>query len=158
MVSSIASQTEPMADDHAFGIRSAIVVESFVVAAGQLVDLVHVVLDDGRQGVVVRVAGFAGLEEDVRVLGRAAQGRVVRATGCAFAESLDGIHVDELGQILVILDFDLLDFVRGAEAVKEMQERDAAFDCGEMGDGCQVDNFLDDWRSRAWQNRSGGRP
>ena len=39
--------------------------------------------------------------------------------------------------------FDLVDFVRGAEAVKEVQERNAGFEAGCMRDQRHVHSFLD---------------
>lgn len=65
MVSSIVSLTEPMATMTMLCVRRAVVVKQFVVAADSGVDLVHAALNDLRQGVVIRVAGFTGLEIDV---------------------------------------------------------------------------------------------
>lgn len=73
MVSSIVSLTEPMATMTMLCVRCAVVVKQFVVAADSGVDLVHAALNDLRQGVVIRVAGFTGLEIDVGVLRSTAQ-------------------------------------------------------------------------------------
>ena len=54
------------------------VVEELVVSAGEGVDVVHVVFDDGREVVVVGVGDFSFLEVDVGVLGGAADDGVVR--------------------------------------------------------------------------------
>ena len=81
------------------------------------------------------------LEEDVAVLVGAAHGGMlgVQRTG---AERLDGVHVHHVLQVVVIPDLDLLDLVGGAEAVEEVDERDAALDGGQVGDGGQVHDFL----------------
>lgn len=60
-------------DDDMLCVRCAVVVKQFVVAADSGVDLVHAALNDLRQGVVIRVAGFTGLEIDVGVLRSTAQ-------------------------------------------------------------------------------------
>ncbi len=60
----------------------------------------------------------------------------------ALTEGIDRIHVDHLGQIVIIPDGDLLDLVRGTEAVKEVQERNAALDGGQMRHRGQIHNFL----------------
>ena len=54
--------------DDAVSIGSAVVVEQLIVGAQLGVDLVHVLLHHGGQGLVVLVAGLAVLEEDVAVL------------------------------------------------------------------------------------------
>ena len=58
------------------------------------------------------------------------------------AEGLHGVHVHHLGQILVVPDGDLLDLVGGAEAVKEVDEGDAALDGGQVGHRSQVHDLL----------------
>ena len=71
-------------DDDALGIGCADVVEQVVAAAGLLGEAVHHVLHDGGAGQVVRIAGFARLEEYVGILRRAAKDRTVGAE-CALA-------------------------------------------------------------------------
>ena len=128
-------------DDDAVGVGSAIVVEGLVVGAQLGVDLVHVLLNDGGELVVVLVAGLAVLEEDVAVLVGAAHHGTLGVQR-ALAERLDGVHIHHIGQILVVPDLDLLDLVGGPEAVKEVHEGHAALDGGQMGDGAQVHNLL----------------
>ena len=57
-------------------------------------------------------------------------------------ESLDGVHVAHLGQILVVPHGDLLDLVAGAEAVEEVDEGDLALQRGQMRHGGQIHDFL----------------
>ena len=54
-----------------------------ILPAEQLGELVHRLLHDARHGVVERIARLAGLEEDVGVLGRAAQLAAARGSAPA---------------------------------------------------------------------------
>ena len=60
----------------------------------------------------------------------------------AGAELGDGVPVDHLGQILVVPHGDAADLVRGAETVEEVQNRHAALDGGQVGDGAQIHGLL----------------
>ena len=51
----------------------------------------------------------------------------------AAAELIHSVPIQQVAQILVIPNLDLLDLVRGAEAVEEMEEGYTALDRGEMG-------------------------
>ena len=130
------------AHDDAISIGSAVVVEQAVIGAELLVDLLHVALDDGGKLVVDLVAGLAVLEEDVAVLVATAGMRVLRVER-VIAESLDGVHVAHLGQILVVPHGDLLDLVAGAEAVEEVKERGLALDGGKVSHRREVHDLLD---------------
>ena len=128
--------------DDPVGVGRAVVVEELVVGAKLFVDLIHVLLDHGGQGLVVLVAGLAVLEEDVAVLvGAAHVGMLgVQRVG---AERLHGVHVHHFLQVVVIPDSDLLDLVGGAEAVEEVDEGDASLDGGKMRHGGQIHDLLD---------------
>ena len=139
-------------DDDVLGIRSAVVVIEMVIAAGELVDLLHVVLDRSRDGGYLFVARLAALEEDIRVDRGAAGGGVLRVER-VLAERLERIHIDQRAQILVIERLNLLDLVRGAEAVEEMQHRHAAVDGGQVRDRAQIHDLL---RRRGRQQREAG--
>ena len=128
-------------NDDAVGIGSAVVVEELVVGAELGIDLRHVLLNDLGQGVVVLVGSLAVLEEDIAVLVGAAHRRMLGVES-ALAERLDGIPVEHVGQIIVIPDGDLLDLVRGAEAVEEVDERDAALDGGQVRHRGEVHDLL----------------
>ena len=130
------------ADDDTVGVGGAVVVEQAVIGAELLVDLAHILLDDGGQLVIGLVAGLAVLEEDVAVLVGAASVRVLRVQGVV-TERLDGIHVAHVLEVLVVPNGDLLDLVRGAEAVEEVEERDLALDGGEVGHRREVHDLLD---------------
>ena len=60
----------------------------------------------------------------------------------AAAEGLDGIPVEQLAEVFVVDHLDLLDLVRRAEAVEEVDERHAALDGDEMCDGREVHDLL----------------
>ena len=128
-------------DNELFGIRSTVVVEEPVIRADLPVDLLHVAFHNGGNGIIILVAGFACLEEDIRVLCGAAENGVFGVER-PFAERLDGIHIAHFFKILVIPYFDLLDLVRGTEAVEEGEERDSALDSRKVSDGTEIHYFL----------------
>ena len=96
--------------------------------------------------VVERIDGFTRLEEYIRVLGGAAQDGMFRRQG-AGAMGADEFIVDHGAQVVIGQLFDLGDFMRGAEAIEEMQEGHACFQRGGLGDQGHVMRFL---------NRAGG--
>ena len=79
-------------DDHALGVGRALIIEQVIVAAGQKGELVHGVLHDGGRGEVERIAGFARLEVDVRVLGACRESRGGPATGRARGAPSPGLR------------------------------------------------------------------
>ena len=129
-------------DDHVLGVGGADVVDYAVLAADELGELVHVLLDDARDGLVVLVDRLAALEVDVGVLGGAAHLRVVGGEA-ALAELLDEVVVDHRADGLLGHRVDLLDLVGGAEAVEEVEEGDLALERGGVGDEGEVLGLLD---------------
>ena len=91
------------------------------MAAGQRADLLHHFFNDAGDGQIVGVGRFAVLEIHVRVLGGAGLVGMLGVQRAA-AESLDGVPVNQLGHFFIFDLFDLLHFVAGAEAVKEVEE------------------------------------
>ncbi len=129
-------------DDHVLRVGGADVVNDVVFAADELGELVHVLLDDARNGGVVLVDRLAALEVNVRVLGGAAHFRVVgRET--APAELLDEVVVDHRADRLLRHGVDLLHLVGRAEAVEEVEERDVRLQRGGVGDEREVLSLLD---------------
>ena len=128
-------------NNDALCISSAVVVEQLIVSAQLLVDLAHVLFYQSRNGIVVGVACLTMLEEDIAVLVGTAHNRTLRIEG-ALAECLDSIHIAHISQIVVVPDLDLLDLVRGAETVEEVQERNAALDGSKVSNRREVHNFL----------------
>ena len=128
-------------NDHVLCVSSAVVVEGLVVGADLLVDLVHVLDHDFGNSVIVLVAGFSCLEEDIVVLSGTAGNGVLRVEG-ASAESLYSVPVEHVSEVSIVPLLDLLDFVRGAEAVEEVQEGNSALDRGEVSNGAEIHTFL----------------
>ena len=130
------------AHDDAISVVSAIVVEQVIAGAKLLVDLVHVGLNNGGQSVIGLVASLTMLEEDVAVLMGAACMRMLRIEG-VIAERLDSVHVEHVLQIVEVPNSNLLNLVRSAEAVKEVQERNLALNSCKVSNGCEIHYFLD---------------
>ena len=116
-------------DDHAIGLGVPDVIKEMVLAAGEGGEFVHEPLHDLRHVVVVGVAGFARLEVDVGVLRGAANAGVVGGEG-ARTKGADGLFVGHRAEHFVVQRVELGDFVRGAEAVKEMHERHPGLEGG----------------------------
>ena len=128
-------------DDDAVGVGRAVVVEQLVVGAELGVDLVHVLLDNGGQGLIVLVAGLAVLEEDIAVFVAAAHVGMLGVERM-LAELGHGIHIAHVLQVLVIPDSDLLDLMAGTEAVEEVDEGNLALQRGQMRHGGEVHDLL----------------
>ena len=129
--------------DDALGIGGADIVEQVILRPVTLGEPVHRVLHDGRARAVEGIAGFARLEEDVGILGRAAKHRAVgRQRALAMLRGPDSSSImarrSSSSELL-----DLGHFVRGAEAVEEVQERNARFERGGLGDQRPSPYFLD---------------
>ncbi len=123
--------------NNVLGLGGAVVVEQLVVRANLGVDLVHILLYNRGNRVIIGVTGFSGLEIDVRVLGCAPQNGMLRVQSPG-AEFADSVHVHHFFQVFIIPLGHFLDFVGGAEAV----EGHAALDGGQMSYGAQVHDFL----------------
>ena len=128
-------------NDDAVSIGCAVVVEQLIVGAQLLVDLAHVLLNDGRQSLIVLVAGLTVLEENVVVLVRAAHCGPFGVQG-VLAEGIHSIHVHHFLQVFVVPNCNLLDFVGGTEAVEEVDEGNAALNGCQVSNSAQVHDFL----------------
>ena len=129
-------------DDDAVGILGAVVVKQTILAAGDLADLVHVVLDDGGNCGIVVVARLAVLEEYVGILGSTTGNGLVRIHRIA-TELGQLFHVDEGTQVFLVHGLYLLDLVRGAETVKEVDEGHMGLDGAQVGNTGEVHDLLD---------------
>ena len=139
LVERVAAGTH--SDDDILGISGADVVVELVRAARELLEHIHVLLDDRRSGLVVLVAGLTALEVNVGVLGGTAHRGMLRIEGAA-AEIGDVVVVDHLADHVVADLIDLLHFVGGAEAVEEVEERNLRLErCG-VGDHRHIVGFL----------------
>ena len=112
-----------------------------MLAACDSCNLVHVVLYDSRDFVVIFVARLAVLEEHIRVLVSATGNRLVRVHG-ALAEFSKGFFVQKWLKVFLCQRLNLLDFVRCAETVEEVQERKTTLDSTQMSYGRQIHDFL----------------
>ena len=128
-------------DDDDFSVFSTVVIKQMILAAGELGEFVHGFLDFGRAFFIEFVDSFAALEEDIRVLGGTVDDRVFRVHR-AGAGSDDVFVIDHRAHIFDIELFDLHDFVRSAETIEEVKERDAGFQGGALRDKGSVMRFL----------------
>ena len=112
-----------------------------ILAAGELGEFVHSFLDFGRAFIIEFVDSFAALEEDIRVLGGTVDDRVFRVHR-AGAGGDNVFVIDHRAHIFHAQLFDLHDFVGSAEAVEEMQERNAGFEGGALRDQSGIMSFL----------------
>ena len=128
-------------DDDSVGIGCAVVVEELIVGAELGIDLVHVFFHDSRQCVIVLVAGFSVLEEDIAVFSGTAKNRRFRIEG-TFSERLDSVHIDHFLKICIVPNFDLLDFVRRTEAIEEVDKRNTTLNGGKVSHSREIHDFL----------------
>ena len=128
-------------DDDALGVGGAVVVEQVIGAAGLRGKAIHDRLHNARNRRMEGSAGFARLEEDVGILRGAANEGAVGAER-VLPELDDVFVVDQRADGLVADGENLADFVRGAEAIEEMNERNARFEGGDLRDERHVGHFL----------------
>ena len=105
----------------------AVVVEQLVVCADLFVYLVHVILYDARDSVIVWVTSFSCLEEDIRVLSCTSKYRMLRVKS-SLSKLLHLLEVYHISYVFHIPCLDLLDLVRCSESVKEVDEWYSALD------------------------------
>ena len=63
-------------------------------------------------------------------------------------EALNSVPIQHLAQIFIVQNLDLLNLVRGPEAVEEMLEGDGALDGGQVGNGSHIHSLLHAGRSQ----------
>ena len=139
LADSLACRTHT--DDDVLSVRSTVVGEWAIGAAGDLGDLVHIVAHDVSYLVVVWVAALAVSEEHIWVLSHTTHHRAHRRE-CAIAELLERLHIEERTQVFHIYYLYLLVLVRGAETVEEVEEWHAALDSSEVSHTCEVHDLL----------------
>ncbi len=83
--------------DHALRVGSTVVVEQLIVAASDLVDLAHVLLDNGGQRDHRRRCRPRGLEEGVGILDGVAESGMLGVQGLVL-EAADGVPVHQAAQ------------------------------------------------------------
>jgi hypothetical protein len=127
--------------DHAFGVWRSIVVEKVIGAAGPRGKTIHHRLHYARHLHVERAACLPGLEKHVGILRRPADEWAIRREG-VLAEGDQVLVVHHRANRLVGDGKNLAHFMRCAEAVEEMDERNARFQGGDLCDERQVGNLL----------------
>ena len=139
--------------DDAFGVGRAVILKGLIAPPGQLREIVHRLLHDVGTGGVEWIHRFARLKINVRILRRAADYRMIGREG-ARAMLEDTRFVNHRAQDLDRQHFDLRDFVRGAEAVEEMEKRNPRLERGCVCNQGEILRFLH--RSRAEHGPTGG--
>ena len=137
---------------HFLRVGGAVIVKELVVPAGELVDLIHVMLDDTRNGADLLIGALAALEEHIRIH-RGTAGRRVLRVQSVFAEGLELLLIHQLGKIVIVQRLDALHLVRGAEAVKAMHKGIPAADGGQMGHRAQIHGLLGRGRHQHAESR-----
>ena len=131
--------------DHPLCIGRAHVIVQMVGAAGAGGEGVHAFLQQRGKAVVKRIAGFPCLEKHVGVLGGAAQHRMIRRQ-CTPPVFGNGVLVEraiqQRTQIVVFHQIDFRHLVRGAEAIKKMQHRNAGTQRDSLGEGGKIMGLL----------------
>ena len=125
----------------AVGIGTADIIEQVIGATGPEGEAVHRILNDRRARAIKWVDRLARLEEDVRVLRGAAKQRTLRSQP-AIAMLSDEFFIDECAKVIILEHIDLVQFVRGAESIEEMQERNPRFERRGLRDESEIAGFL----------------
>ena len=123
-----------------------------VLTAGLRGDFIHILLNDRRRCIVELVDRFAALEVDVRVLSADVGDRSIRAES-AGAELFNVFRFHQFADLVICDLVILVNFMRGAEPVEELQERNAGLVGGEVGDEREIHLLLNG--SRREQSETG---
>ena len=113
------------------------IIEQVILPASDVRKAVHRLLHYLRRRFVEAVDAFTPLKIDVRVLGRAANERVVRVQG-ALAMLVDQLHVNHRAYLIGRQQIYFADLVRSPKSVEEMNKWHARFERRSMGDQGQV--------------------
>ena len=127
--------------DHALGVRRSKIIEQPVLAAGQRRKAIHGALHDIRRSFVKRIHSFARLKINIRILRRAPQHRPVRIQRSRPMRPHQLIR-DHGAHVFDSELFHLGHFVRSAEAIKEMHERQPGFQRRRMRDQRHIHHGL----------------
>ena len=109
-------------DNNVFCILCTVIIERLVIGSDFLVNLVHIHNCCFNSIVIILIASLSVLEEDIGVFGRAAKSWVLRVKSVS-TETLNILHINHILEVFIIPNLYFLNFVRGAESVKEMKER-----------------------------------
>ena len=139
--------------DDALRIGGAVILVRRVRASNVFREPLHRLRDDVRAVAIERIGALARLEENVGILRRAANHRMIGSERAA-AMIEDQFRVDHRLQIVIGQQRHLRDLVRRAEAVEEMEERDARLERRGLRDQREVLRLL---HARGTEHRPAGR-
>ena len=122
-------------------IGSTVVVEQLIVCTDLLVYLLHVILNDAGDSVIVRIASLTSLEEDIRVLSCTTKYRMLRVES-SLSELVDLLEVYHASYVFDVPCLDLLDLMRCSESVEEVKERNSSLDSRKVCNCTKVHNLL----------------
>ena len=128
-------------DDDLFGVSCAVVVKELIFGAELCVDSLHIILNNADSLVIINVGGLSCLEENIGVLCGSALNGMLGVEGAA-TECVHGVMVEKLVEVLIIPNRNLLNFVRGAETVEEMEEGHSALNGRKVSHGAEIHNLL----------------
>ena len=128
-------------DHDTFGFRITVIIIKFIITACKLIDFFHVTGNDFRQRIIKAVACFTALEIGVVILAGGTEYRMLGIES-VFTEFAELFPVNEFFEIIIIQAFHILDFVRSAETVKEVQERHMTFDGRKMCNRTEIHAVL----------------
>ena len=121
--------------------RIPVIVEQFVIASRDLVDLMEILLDDSRKIIVILIVCFPYLEVDVAILYRVSKCWMFRIQRPVLEVGKRRL-IDQFGDLIHVRDLDLVDLMRCSESVEKVHERNAGLDCCEVRYRCQIHDFL----------------
>ena len=125
-LNSIANRAH--SNNYSVGILCAIVVEKLIIGTELFINHIHIHLGCCNSVIIILIASLSVLEEYITVFGRATKNRSFRIERSC-TECLNIIHIHHRFEFIIIPNFNLLNFVRSTESVKEMQKRHSALKC-----------------------------
>ena len=128
-------------NDDMFCVRCAVIIEQTVVCTDFSVYFIHILFYDCRKSIIILIASFSSLEEDIRVLCGAHLSCMIWIQGI-LTEFHDGIHICHIFQIFIIPNFYFLYFMRGTETIKEVDKSYFTFNRCQMCNRGNIHYFL----------------
>ena len=110
-------------------------------------DCLHVLGSNIRNCFIMQVLCFCCLEIDVIVLRTAAGNRICMRIQSMGTECLQLVHRQQTLEEVVIHDFDLVDFMRCTETIKEVHNRYGTVNCDQVCNTGQVHTVLNGMRA-----------
>lgn len=124
-----------------FGLRMAVIFERLILTAGYGSEIIHRLFDMIVYRVIPRVGRLAGLEVSVRIRRSAADHRVLRVERPGAVRVNFSLRHQAANRVICQRD-DFVDFMRGAETIKEVNKGNPAFQGRDLRDQCEILRFL----------------